>query len=343
VRQINADDVWAAGYEGQGVVIGGQDTGYDWSHPALQQQYRGWDGVAANHSYNWHDAIHEGNFVCPANSPEPCDEHGHGTHTMGTMVGEAGAMRIGVAPGARWIGCRNMDDNGNGTPASYAECFQWFLAPTDSAGNNPNPALAPDIINNSWGCTTQEGCVDANALLVIVDSVRAAGILTVNSAGNSGPGCGSVNTPPALYDASMTVGATDSADNIAAFSSRGPVSRDGSTRPKPDLVAPGVGVRSSYPGGYASLSGTSMAAPHVAATAALVISADPTLAGQVDRLEELMLLSARPRFGGQVCGGVDGATRPNNTYGWGRLDAYVALVRLRAEFELYVPFITRQP
>ncbi|MFN2226300.1 MAG: S8 family serine peptidase, partial [Anaerolineae bacterium] len=114
--RINADDVWALGYTGQGAVVAGQDTGYDWEHPALVAQYRGWDGAVADHDYNWHDAIHEdapgtspGN-PCDFDSPVPCDDYGHGTHTLGTMVGDDGAgHQIGVAPGARWIGCRNME------------------------------------------------------------------------------------------------------------------------------------------------------------------------------------------------------------------------------------------
>ena len=95
----------------------------------------------ADHDYNWHDAIHDaypGN-PCPSDSPAPCDDYGHGTHTMGTMVGDdGGSNQIGMAPGARWIGCRNMD-GGAGTPATYSECYQWFIAPTRIDGSDPNP------------------------------------------------------------------------------------------------------------------------------------------------------------------------------------------------------------
>jgi len=129
VVRVEADQVWNLGFEGQGVVVGGQDTGYDWDHPALVGTYRGWDGASASHAYSWHDAIHAGGGVCGPNSNVPCDDHYHGTHTMGTIVGDdGGTNRIGVAPAARWIGCRNMDE-GDGTPVTYAECFQWFLAP----------------------------------------------------------------------------------------------------------------------------------------------------------------------------------------------------------------------
>ncbi len=325
IAQVNAPAVWAAGFTGQGIVIGGQDTGYDWEHPALKNQYRGWDGSAADHNYNWHDAIHVGGSSCGADSPVPCDDHNHGTHTMGTMVGDdGGTNQIGMAPGARWIGCRNMN-NGDGTPATYAECYQWFIAPTDLNGNNPDPDKAPHVINNSWGCPVSEGCTDPNILLTVVNNVRAAGIVTVHSAGNSGSSCGTVNTPAGIYDASFTVGATDSSDNIAGFSSRGPVTVDGSNRPKPDISAPGVGVRSSVRnGGYGTSSGTSMAGPHVAGLVALLLSARPDLIGDVAGIEAVMMTTAVPRTTTQTCGGVPGSQIPNNTYGWGRIDAWAA-------------------
>ena len=149
VTKIRAPEVWATGITGQGVVIGGADTGYRWAHPALQPHYRGWNGSTADHNYHWHDAIHVANSSCAANSPAPCDDDGHGTHTAGTFAGgDGGSNQIGVAPGAKWIGCRNMNA-GNGTPATYIECMQWMMAPTDLAGNNPDPDLAPDIISNS--------------------------------------------------------------------------------------------------------------------------------------------------------------------------------------------------
>lgn len=336
IQQVNAPQVWSAGYNGQGAVIGGQDTGYDWDHPALIEHYRGWQSASVDHNYSWHDAIHEANANCPADSSEPCDDYGHGTHTMGTMVGDDGAgHQIGMAPGANWIGCRNMDQ-GAGSPISYTECYQWFIAPTDLAGENPRVDLAPDVINNSWSCTGGEGCNSANLdiLQPVVAAVRAAGILTVHSAGNSGPGCETVNTPSAIYAESFTVGATDSGDGIASFSSRGPVTVDGSDRLKPQVVAPGVGVLSSVLGnGYGTNSGTSMAAPHVAGLAALLIDAQPQLAGQVDALEAVIEGAAAPLTTSQNCGG-SGNDVPNNTYGWGRVDAYEAMLAVPHGFEL---------
>jgi subtilisin family serine protease len=329
VARINADDVWAFGYTGQGIVVAGQDTGYDWTHPALVRQYRGTNGITATHDYNWHDAIHTNNHgfnACGVDSPEPCDDDGHGTHTMGSIVGDDGAgNRIGVAPGARWIGCRNMD-NGWGTPATYAECFQFFLAPYPIGGEpftDGVPSLAPHVINNSWTCPPSEGC-DWSTLQAVVENARAAGIVVVASAGNDGPACSTVAEPIALYDAAFSVGATDSSDNIASFSSRGPVTVDDSGRLKPDVSAPGVGVRSSLPGGgYGLRSGTSMAGPHVVGSVALLWSAQPSLIGDVDVTEWLIAQTARPHVD-TSCGGAPGG-RPNNVYGWGVVDALAAV------------------
>jgi serine protease AprX len=321
VAQVHAPEVWALGFKGAGIVVSGADTGYQWDHPALKSKYRGWNG-AANHNYSWHDAIHSGGGTCGADSPAPCDDYGHGTHTMGTMVGDDGGVnKIGVAPSAKWIGCRNMDV-GVGAPSTYSECFQWFIAPTDLAGQNPDPSKAPDVINNSWGCTVSEGCTDPAILQAVVESVRAAGIEVVVSAGNAGSACSTVAEPAAIYDASFSVGATDNSDDIAGFSSRGPVTVDGSGRLKPDISGPGVSVRSSVPGnGYAVFSGTSMAGPHVAGVTALVLSANADLVGNPDGIEPLLTGSALPRTTTESCGGIPGDQIPNNTYGWGRVDA----------------------
>lgn len=330
---IGAPDVWSQGFTGQGAVIGGQDTGYDWDHPALLGKYRGWDGGSADHNYNWHDSIHEDNVSCNGDSPFPCDDNGHGTHTMGTMVGDDGGNnQIGVAPGAKWIGCRNMNQ-GNGTPASYMECFEWFVAPTDLDGMNPDPSKAPNIISNSWSCPPSEGCTDVNILLDTVNNTVAAGILVVVSAGNNGSQCSTVSTPAAIYEASFSVGSTTSSDTISSFSSRGPVIVDSSNRLKPDISAPGSGVRSSLPGGgYGTLSGTSMAAPHVAGLAALMISRDPGLAGDPSTLKSRMRLNAVPLTGVQTCGGIPGSEIPNNTFGYGRIDAVASVFQLPEEF-----------
>ncbi len=321
---IGAPDVWALGYHGEGIVIGGQDTGYAWEHPALRMHYRGWDGSQAVHDGNWHDAIHSANADCPADSPQPCDDYGHGTHTMGIAVGDdGGTHRIGVAPAARWIGCRNMND-GVGSPATYLECFEFFLAPyaIGASPDDGDPALAPDITTNSWSCPPDEGC-DADTLREAVEAERAAGIFTVVAAGNSGPQCASVADPPALYAAALTIGAVGrSDDTLASFSSRGPVTADGSGRLKPDLTAPGVSITSaSPPDTYAVHSGTSMATPHVAGTVALLWSAAPYLQAHLTATTYVLTSTAVP-ITTTDCSS-DG--RPNNLYGWGRIDAYAAV------------------
>ncbi len=225
------------------------------------------------------------------------------------------------------------------TPATYTECYQWFIAPTDLNGEHPRPDLAPDVINNSWSCPPSEGCTDPNVLLAVVDNVRAAGILTAHSAGNSGSACSTINTPAAIYDSSFTVGSTDSTDTIASSSSRGPVTIDGSNRPKPDVSAPGVGVRSALPGtSYGNKSGTSMAAPHVAGLVALLVSARPWLAGQVDQLETIIKQSAVPLTPLLRPAPSPAQQVPNNTYGWGRIDAWAAYQAL-PQPALYFPVI----
>jgi hypothetical protein len=326
VTRIDADKVWSLdGKRGEGIVVASADTGVDWTHPALKGKYRGWNGVTANHNFNWFDAV--------ADVAEPFDDYtpSHGTHTTGTMVGDDGlGNQVGVAPGARWIGCRNMNQ-GNGQPSTYIACNQFFLAPYPHGGDpelDGDPSKAPDIVNNSWGCPASEGC-DVNTLLSSFSSLRAAGILAVVSAGNSGSACSTVSDPPALYDPSFSVGATDISNVLASFSSRGPVAIDGSGRLKPDVAAPGVSVRSSLRGGvYGTLSGTSMAGPHVAGAAALLWSAKPQVRGLIGITRCLMSRSARSIVSlssPQTCGGTAPADRPNNMFGWGLIDAYDAI------------------
>ncbi|MBK8877879.1 MAG: S8 family serine peptidase [Haliscomenobacter sp.] len=340
VAKIKAPEVWALGYTGQGVVIGGQDTGYDWKHPALIRKYRGWmrDSVA-NHAYNWFDAIKSYSpqnpdtvNSCGLNAVSPCDDSQHGTHTMGTMVGDDGkGNQTGVAPGALWIGCRNME-RGIGSPFTYLECFQWFLAPTTPDGKKPDPSLAPDVINNSWYCPSIEGCNPSNIPLLekAVQNLRAAGVFVTVSAGNSGPNCETINDTPASFPASFDVGATQGNDTIARFSSRGPVFYNGALFLKPDVVAPGVNVRSTAPGGgYANFSGTSMAGPHVAGAVALMISANPRLRGEVLKLENLLKTTATPLYSKDTCGGIRGDSLPNPVYGYGRIDALAAVKAAR--------------
>ncbi len=331
IGNIKANQVHALGYSGQGVVVAGQDTGYEWDNAAFKEKYRGWNAASktANHNYNWHDAIHtlRDSNICGINSPVPCDDHNHGTHTMGTMVGENQKDTFGVAPGARWIACRNMD-KGYGTPATYIECFEWFVAPYDLDGKNPKPELAPHVINNSWSCPESEGCNPGNfaTMNTVINNVRNAGIVVVVSAGNGGSNCSTVNAPPAIFEGSFAVGASNSKDSIAGFSSRGPVAIDSSFRMKPNVSAPGVGVYSTIrKGAFATWNGTSMAGPHVAGVVALMISANPHLAGKVDLIEDILETTARKNTLDQTCGGIGGSSSPNNVFGHGIIDALEAV------------------
>lgn len=337
IAKTNAPSLWSKGFTGQGIVVAGQDTGVVWTHEALQGKYRGWDGSAASHDYNWHDAIHEDSGSCGPDAVAPCDPYGHGTHTMGTIVGSAGSNQIGMAPDAKWIACRDMDSSGDGSPASYLECFEFFLAPYPVGGSSAlgDPARAPDVTNNSWGCPTSEGCTSWDVLKAAVEAQKAAGIMTVVSAGNAGSDCFTVNDPPAIYGASYTVGATNSSNGLASFSSRGPAAMTGSPALlKPDVVAPGSSVRSAgnwIDNAYTTMSGTSMAAPHVAGAVALLWSAWPALRGDQDATGELLNRSAL-RLPGIVegCGG-DYVNGPNNSWGHGLIDVLAAF---NANFDL---------
>jgi subtilisin family serine protease len=311
VSMIGADRVWTEfGARGEGIVVGQSDSGADVTHPEIQASYR---GNAGGNDYNWYDPWNH--------KPAPYDENGHGTHTLGTIVGK----NVGIAPGATWFACANLVRN-LGNPALYLDCMQFMLAPFPQDGDpfkDGDPSRAADILNNSWGCPDLEGC-DPNALLAAANHLHDAGIFVAVSTGNDGPNCSTVNAPLSLYGSVFSVGAIDQSGDIALFSSRGPVTADGSGRMKPDIAAPGVNVLSSVPGGgYAAESGTSMAGPHVVGAVALLWSADPSLIGDIDRTEQLLIQSADPYRGSQS-GCFEGGV-PNAAYGYGILDVYQAV------------------
>jgi len=313
VTMIGADKVWSEfGVRGAGIVVGQSDTGVDGNHRELRDQYR---GLTEGDDYNWFDPW--------GYSSSPTDEFGHGTHTLGTILGKDA---IGIAPDAIWIACANQRRN-LGNPALYLDCMQFMLAPFPQDSDpftDGDPTRAADVLNNSWGCPEIEGC-DPNSLLAAANNLRAAGIFVAVSTGNDGPDCSTVSAPLSLYDSVFSVGAIDRAGNVADFSSRGPVTADGSGRIKPDIVAPGVDILSSLPGGnYGSSSGTSMAGPHVAGAVALLWSADPSLIGDIDRTEQLLIQTADPYRGSTAVGCFDGDV-PNAAYGYGILDVYEAV------------------
>jgi uncharacterized repeat protein (TIGR01451 family) len=294
IAQVRADLVWnALKVDGAGVVVANIDSGVDFLHPALNTRYRGYDPHGLHvHTCNWFDATGDG-------ATYPVDGNGHGTHTMGTIVGGEG---IGVAPGATWIAVRAFDNQGFGLESWLHAAMQWIV--------DPGPGCSPpDVVGNSWGSAWGGNDVFRTDVQVM----RATGVFAPFAAGNDGAGSGSIDAP-ASYPEAFSVGAVTREDDIASFSSRGPSTWYGAELIKPEVSAPGVSVRSSLPGGaYGENDGTSMATPHVAGLAALMLQADPSLG--VSQIETIIKETSLPL----------GAPLPNNDYGWGRIDAYAAV------------------
>ena len=312
IDRINAPQVWSTfGVRGEGMVVANVDTGVQFDHPAVVGKYRGnLGGGNFDHNYNWFDP----SMVCGSPSLVPCDNNGHGTHTMGTMVGDDGAgNQIGVAPGARWIAAKGCETNSCSSFALLAS-GQWILAPTDLSGANPRPDLRPNIVNNSWGGGPGDPFYQAT-----VDAWNASGIFPQFSNGNAGPSCNSSGSPGDFLN-TYSAGAFDINNNIAGFSSRGPSAFGGEI--KPNIAAPGVNVRSSVPSNsYASFNGTSMASPHVAGTVALMWSAAPSLVGDINATRQLLDDTAIDTSD-LTCGGT---ADDNNVWGEGRLNAFAAV------------------
>lgn len=333
---VQATDMWDLGFRGEGISVAIADTGIQYDHPALVGHYRGNLGNGKfEHNYNWWDAIKKplssrlGN--CGVNATAPCDDQGHGTHCTGTVVGATadGNRQIGVAPGAKFIGCRNMHV-GIGRPSTYIDCLQFMVAPTDLAGRNPDPSKRPHVISNSYGCPRSEEC-EPSSLQEAAKFVRAAGIFMAVAAGNEGPSCSTVGAPPGTYGEVYSVAALGVKTNkLAYFSSRGPVTADGSRRRKPDISAPGSSIVSAYPpNGYSSLSGTSMATPHVAGVVALLWNAVPKLARNVELTEAILNQSALP-VPTTECSSPTSV--PNNLYGYGVIQTVNAYKNATSRF-----------
>ena len=331
ISKIGADRTWADfGIIGQGITVATIDSGVRYDHPALLPSYRGFSSTTQlDHTYNWFDP--QGTALVPT------DPLNHGTHVMGTMVGagDSAASRpaVGVAPGARWIAAQGCNAGGYCIESDLIASAQWMLAPTDQQGQHPRPDLRPQVINNSWS----EATGGLNWYAGYVAAWRAAGIFPVFAAGNYGNNRCATIVSPADYATSFAVGATDQSDNLASFSSRGPT-LDG--RLKPELSAPGVGILSTFAtgtGAYGTLSGTSMAAPHLAAAAAMVMAANPALIGDYAGIAEALTTTAAPRPDTR-CGAPAGVSNnvPNYVYGYGRLDVYAAVAHARVE----VPWLT---
>ena len=303
------------GDTGQGIVIGGSDTGVDGAHPALRRA----TGAATTPG-----------TTRGTTRRTPIDHNGHGTHTIGSALGRDG---IGVAPGAQWMACVNLDrDMGNpallpGLPAVHAGAVP---AGGDAVARRPTGARA-DVLTNSWGCPALEGC-DADALAPAVDALtRGRHLLRRGGRQQRADAVArSTTRPPPYPDVSR------SAPSIAKR--RSPTSPAGARRAggatKPDLVAPGVGVLSALPGGgYGALEGTSMATPQVAGVVALMWSAQPELIGDIDTTTQILRDTATPATAMAAKGTL---TRPAascgdaNTVGAGLVDAYAAVKAARA-------------
>jgi len=301
IQKIMADSCWNAGYTGQDVIIGICDTGVDHTHPALAGKWAGY----------FYDAIN--------GQPTPYDDHGHGTHCMGTILGGDGfgpfTEDIGVAPNARFVAAKILNSGGSG---SYSGCLAGLQFMADL-----KDSVDIKAVSNSWGADNSPDTF----FYPVTRTYISLGIVPVFANGNSGPGAGTVAFPGS-YSNVIGVGATNSSDDVADFSSRGPSPNqppfnDPSTWLrydwnfiKPQISAPGVSIRSCVPGGsYDTWQGTSMATPHVTGTIALICGKNPTL--DVKTIYSILLDNVdQPSGGGPY---------PNNNYGWGRLNVWKAV------------------
>ncbi len=299
IAMVNAPALWNLGISGQGVVVASIDTGVDAGHPALAAKWRG----GAN---SWYDPYGE--------HATPYDSSGHGTQTMGLMVGgDSGGTAVGIAPGATWIAAKGFNDAGNALTSQIHLAFQWLLDPDD----NPATDDAPDVVNNSWGYGAVDNCV--LEFQPDIEMLKLAGIAVVFSAGNDGPKSSS-DVSPANNPSSFAAGAVDQNMQITGFSSRGPSRCDATLFP--EVVAPGDNIVTtdlSFGGFdlYATVSGTSFSAPHVSGGIALLKSAFPN--ASVAEIETALRVSA-------VDLGVAGA---DNNYGAGLIDLAAAYQSLQ--------------
>ncbi len=297
---LNVPHLWNLGLHGEGRIVCSFDTGVEESHPALAGN---WRGNNASLRSSWMSTV--------APDSLPYDKKGHGSHTMGCMVGVDGADTIGVAPGAEWI-TAGVVDQGKTLSATITDillAFQWAMNPD---GNFNTTDDVPDVILNSWGVPTTlfDACDDT--FWRAIDNVEAAGIVTIFAAGNEGPNPGTIRNPASRATTainSFAVGAVNNDKVVANFSSRGPATC-GQDAIKPEVVAPGVSIRSvDKNGGYKFMSGTSMAAPYVAGLVALCRQYNPD--ATVEEIKWALIRSAEDL----------GPVGEDNAYGNGLVDA----------------------
>ncbi len=317
IQAIHADQVWAQGITGKGVVFGNIDTGVQYNHPQLVTKYRGNLGTGQfDHNYNWFDPSGK----CP---DAPCDVNEHGTHVMGLMVGGDGPgpdpVDIGVAPGATWIAARGCI--GDTCPLSdILGAAQFMLAPTNLQGAHPDPAKRPHIVNNSYELDEK---IKSSPRALRAGS--AAGMVATFAVGNAGSNCGTAGYPSEIAKA-ISVGTTDDQNHIDPKSSRGP----GTTKDiVPHVVAPGFDVISTVgQDGYAHGWGSSMATPHVSGVLALMMEADRNVITSV-RANAIITGTAN-RIDDKTCG-ADPSGTPNNVYGFGLVDALAAVNKVQGK------------
>jgi subtilisin family serine protease len=309
VELIQAHLVWSQlGNNGAGAVVANIDTGVRGTHETLRGNFLG--------NYGWFDPSF-GTLI-------PDDRAGHGTHTMGTI---AGGLGVGVAPGAKWMACRGCASN-SCSQSDLIQCAEFVACPTLADGSAPDCTKAPDVVNNSWGGGQGNNWYDE-----FIAAWKAAGVVPVFSNGNSGPSCGSANSPADSTSGVIGVGATTFTDSLASFSSVGP-SVTGLV--KPDISAPGNNVRSAYhtaDDAYTAMSGTSMAAPHVAGVVGL-LAAELRDLPYAD-VEKFLYQNTDRNLvqTGRNCGGISETTFPNNAFGWGRVNAFKAVQALQASLK----------
>jgi len=260
---INADDVWntednfGKKVTGEGITIAFLDTGVDYNHIDLKDNY-----------------ISHGSYDFVNNDSDPMDDNGHGTHVTGIAVGkgiESNYQYIGVAPDARYYSFKVLDSQGEGNFSTYYDAMMRALDPN----NDGDYSDQVDIVSLSFG-TKEPGNPDDN-LCEILDNVVNAGVTVVVAAGNLGPSKNTIASPGCARK-SICVGSTNKNDIISPSSSRGPVEWEDSLIEKPDIVAPGVNIKSTRnSGGYELNSGTSMATPHISGAVALLLQSNPEI------------------------------------------------------------------